>query len=200
MTAAQTFVEDRICFEFDRDAWLAIKWDDAVEFTGPTGIRKLNGTLTDAARNVQIPQGTRGVDFIGLHADSLYLFEVKDFRGYAAANAHRQEHELPLEIGLKVRDTLAGLVGANHVHPTQWIRQAVDILADRVRPITVIAWIVEDVPHSTRDRRVGIKTANVRNHQLQQRLSWLTRRAWVDDPLNPSVELPSVRARTIRAP
>jgi hypothetical protein len=198
MTSAQTFDEDRIRFEFDPNTWFALKWDDSAEFTGPTGIRKLNGELTDTQENIKISQGTRGVDFLGLHADSLYLFEVKDFRGYAAANAYRQEHELPLEIGLKVRDTLAGLVGANHVHPTPWAKQAIEILADRERPITVIAWIVEDPVHSSRERRVAKKTALVRSHQLQTRLSWLTRRAWVDDPLNPSVPLPGIHAHTIR--
>ena len=96
MTSWQAFDEQRIRFEFDTETWLPIKWDDDPQFTGPTGIRKLNGELTDTARNIKLAQGTRGVDFIGLRADSLYLFEVKDFRDYAAENTHRQEVELPL--------------------------------------------------------------------------------------------------------
>jgi len=200
MTSWQAFDEHRIRFEFDTETWFPIKWDDAAQFTGPTGIRKLNGELTDIAKGIKSSQGTRGVDFIGLRADSLYLFEVKDFRDYAAENTHRQEVELPLEIGLKVRDTLAGLVGAHRVHPTSWTERAVALLAARERPVTVIAWIVEDRQHSSQQRRVHAKTSHVRTHQLQERLAWLTRFAWVDDPLDPYIELPGIRASTIRIP
>jgi hypothetical protein len=37
--------------------------------------------------------------------------EIKDFRGVAIENKQRQLQELPLEIGLKARDTVAGLLG-----------------------------------------------------------------------------------------
>lgn len=196
MTDAQTFDEDRICFTFDPNAWRAIKWDDDPAFIA--GVQTLTGELTDTQKNIKVPHGTKGVDFIGLHQGSLYFFEVKDFRGYAAANAYRQETELPLEIGLKVRDTIAGLIGAHHLKPTEWISQAAALLADRSRPVRVIAWIVEDAPKTSRERRVHAKTTNVRSHQLQRRLSWLTRHAWVEDPLNPSTGLSGIQAHTIR--
>jgi len=57
-------------------------------------------------------EGTKAVDFVGVRGGSLFFFEVKDFRGYRIENTRRQREELPLEIGLKVRDSLAGVAGA----------------------------------------------------------------------------------------
>src|SRR5699024_4440917 len=120
-----------------------------------TGIRKLNGELTDTRTNTKVPQGTKGIDFVGIGMGGLYLFEVKDFRGYAAENAHRQEVELPLEVGLKVRDTVAGIIGAHGTAPAApWIEQAIAVLAQRRRSVHVVAWIVEDRPVTATARRV----------------------------------------------
>jgi hypothetical protein len=195
---ARVFVEGRIEFRFDDACWEVEKWDEHPAFTGPLGIRRLNGGLTDPASGDRVPEGTKAVDFVGLSAGDLYLFEVKDFRGYAAVNARRQEHELPLEIGLKVRDTITGLLGAHRMTPSPWLERVAGALRERTRRLHVIAWIVEDAPRATKDRRVHIKTTGVRSDQLQQRLSWCTRKAWADDPLAPSVILPGVQARTLR--
>jgi len=193
------FVEGRIEFRFDDACWEVEKWDDHPAFTGSLGIRRINGELTDPVSGKQLPEGTKAVDFVGLSAGELYLFEVKDFRGHAAANAHRQEHELPLEIGLKVRDTIAGLLGAHRMAPSPWLERVAGALCERTRRLHVIAWIVEDTPQARRDRRVHIKTTGVRSDQLQRRLSWCTRKAWADDPLDPSIVLPGVQARTLHA-
>ncbi len=187
---ARVFVEDRIEFGFDDALWDVAKWDERAEFL--YGVRRLNGPLDG------IPEGTKAVDFVGLCSDELYLIEVKDFRGYAAANAQRQERELPLEIGLKVRDTIAGLIGAHRVQPSGWLERVVGVLRERTRRLHVIAWIVEDVPRTTKARRFHNKTTGVRSDQLQQRLSWCTRSAWADDPLDPYMPLPGLSARTLR--
>jgi hypothetical protein len=60
-----------------------------------------------------------------------YLFEVKDFRGLAIENKQRQLHELPLEVGLKARDTIAGLLGwvalgKQDELPLRWMRAVQD--------------------------------------------------------------------------
>ena len=190
--AILTFTEDRIEFSFDTALWDIVKWDDSPEFLGPLGIRRLNGELA------QIPQGTKAVDFVGLHRDDLYLFEVKDFRGHGPENAERQEHELPLEIGLKVRDTIAGILGAQRIQPSPWLLRATAALRERARKLHVIAWIAEDRPRGSKARRVHNKTTLVRSAQLQQRLAWCTRIAWADDPLAPFTVLSGVHARTIR--
>lgn len=193
-----SFTEDQIRFEFDPALWLVVKWDDSDEYRH--GIRKLNGTLSDPVHGTSAPEGSKAVDFIGIHQGTLYLFEVKDFRGSAAANAFRQERELPLELGLKVRDTLAGLVGVSQRRrPPTWIDHAVRAMYDQERPIHVVAWLAEDPPRTNKNRRVQDKTTGVRSDQLQQRLAWLTRKAWVDNPLDPFVVLPGIEVRPVRA-
>lgn len=199
MTHDQVFDEEQVRFEFDPALWFAMKWDGSRAFTGPTGIRSLNGELTDLKNNTRVPHGTKAVDFIGLHDGELYLFEVKDFRGYAAENAYRQEVELPLEIGLKVRDTLAGILAAHRLAPMAWTEAAMAALTVRSNRLHVVAWISEDRPKHAGDRRYHTKTTNVRTHQLQERLAWLTRYVWADDPINPCSPLPGVQARTLRS-
>lgn len=201
MTGPIVFTEENVRFEFDPAVWVVEKWDDSPMFLD--GIRKLNGELSDPrVPTGKTREGTKAVDFIGVHDEALYLFEVKDFRGYQAANASRQEKELPLEIGLKVRDTLAGIVGEFSLRRpvVPWIGKAVHAVLDKQRPVRVVAWIVEDKLQSARSRREHNKTANVRSKQLLQRLAWLTRQAWVDNPLDPSMPLPGIRAHTFRAP
>lgn len=194
----QTFTEDRIEFSFDTALWNVVKWDDSTEYRG--GIHSLNGQLTDPQTGDKIPQGTKAVDFVALHRDDLYLFEVKDFRGHGPENAERQEHELPLEIGLKVRDTIAGLLGAHRIQPSPWLLRANEALRERARRLHVIAWIAEDRPRGKNARKVHNKTTMIRSNQLLQRLAWCTRVAWADDPLDPFTVLAGVRARTVRTP
>lgn len=174
-----------------------MKWDDDRAFIGTLGVRRLNGELTDPTTGAKLPQGTKAVDFVGLRGDELYLFEVKDFRGHAAANASRQEHELPLEVGLKVRDTIAGLLGARRMQPSAWLERVARALGEPARKLHVIAWVVEDIPRTTRTRRKHNITTGVRSDQLQQRLAWVTRNAWVDDPLNPYSTVEGVQARRL---
>lgn len=201
MTAPGVFVEDKIRFEFDPGLWIVEKWDDSQTFLD--GIRKLNGKLSNPNDLTKdLPQGTKAIDFVGVHADALYLFEVKDFRGYQAANAHRQEKELALEIGLKVRDTLAGILGVfshDRSRPA-WAERAVTAVYDRKRPVHVVAWIAEDPPRTAEARRKQATTVKIRSDSVLQRLAWLTRHAWVDNPLDPSLPLPGIQARAVRAP
>lgn len=62
-----------------------------------------------------VPQGLMSVDFIVEKADILYLIEVKDFENPRATTENRRrdykkltdpEAAFPLEIGMKVKDTL----------------------------------------------------------------------------------------------
>src|SRR5258706_6976539 len=102
------FNEGHITFEFG-PRWRVDKWDECAVFT--SGLKKLNGELTDGA-GIKHGEGSKAVDFVGvLDNEKLYLVEVKDFRGHRIDNQRRLDAELPLEIGLKAPDTLAGLVG-----------------------------------------------------------------------------------------
>jgi hypothetical protein len=120
---------------------------------------------------------------LGLRDEVPYLIEVKDFRGFSIGNKRRQIHELPLEIGLKARDTVAGVAGLVSLGtppdlPAHWL-QAV---RERGRAVHVVAWIAEDPPRPGHPEYQRAR-AEVRLSGLKQKLAWLTRRVWACDPL-----------------
>ncbi|HEU4728156.1 MAG TPA: hypothetical protein VFT22_09715 [Kofleriaceae bacterium] len=84
---------DGLRFVFD-DSWLVARWDDSSWYRA--GIEKLKGQVDGRA------EATKAVDVVGLRDHVPYLFEVKDFRGYAIENKLRQVQELPVELGLEV--------------------------------------------------------------------------------------------------
>src|SRR5437879_646516 len=103
---------ERLQFNFGACWRAALKWDDS-DSPYRNGIEKLKGTLDGRE------ESTKAVDVVAVHEARLCLVEVKDFRPRvgeagiepnAAAFAGRWQ-TLPLEIALKVRDTLAGLIG-----------------------------------------------------------------------------------------
>lgn len=185
------FEEGGLLLRFPANAWQVLKWDDDELFC--ERIAKLNGELSDTAKGTTIPEGTKAVDFVALHpSHGLYLIELKDFRGHAAANKHRHERELPLEIGLKVRDTIAGLVGACRVGAgNARVAPFASALVDRELPLQVVAWIAEDGAHP-RQQKTRQARDQMRLTALRRSLAWLTRKVWVDDPLALAVELDGV--------
>jgi hypothetical protein len=172
-----TILEKQIAFDFG-DRWQVEKWDKCRVYVD--GIGKLNGTLSGEAGE-QRHEGTKAVDMIGvLDGKTLYLFEVKDFRAHRIENKKRQTGELPLEIGLKVRDTIAGLVGAYLKHATEpWVEPCGRALVERKHQIHVVAWIVDDALRPTEPEGKRAAHHSVRLKRIQQRLAWLTPRVWV---------------------
>jgi hypothetical protein len=134
------------------------------------------------------------VDLLGLHGEIPYLIEVKDFLGFSIENKRRQTRGLPLEIGLKARDTLAGVVGLVSLGnppelPKRWLRA----VRDSARPVHVVAWVAEDLARPGELAHKRKVREQERLSVLKQRLAWLTRRVWVSDPLASST-LPGVTA------
>lgn len=176
MTAANALDVDGIRFTFDH-SWSVAKWDDSAWFKD--GLYKLNGSL--AGRN----EGTKALDIVGVHRGVPVLIEVKDFRGFAIESKARQVSELPLEIGLKARDTIAGLLGLLSSNkgrgdlPEAWVRAA----QKPERQVRLLALLAEDDsrPGETQGKR-DVR-ASERLHNLKKRLSWLTPRVLVQDPI-----------------
>lgn len=171
---------DGICLDFD-DTWSVRKWDDSVLFTD--GIRKLNGELEGRA------EGTKAVDAIGVRHDVPYLFEVKDFRGSAIENKKRQLAELALEVGLKARDTIAGLLGLVAIGTQDDLSQRWIRAVHGDRRVHVFALLAEDSarPGELSSKR-GMRAAE-RSKRVEQRLAWLTPRVRVIDPLRDAASL-----------
>jgi len=179
---------DGIRFEFD-DSWVIAKWDDSPWYR--ERIERLKGTLDDKY------ESTKAVDVVGMRDDVPYLFEVKDFRGFAIESKARHVEELPLELGLKARDTVAGLIGVTAIGahdelPARWTRAVTQF----GRAVHVVAWIAEDAarPGEHAHKRDIRESQRLRN--MKQKLAWLTHRVWVSDPLRSPV-VPGVVATSL---
>ncbi len=126
--------------------------------------------------------GTKAVDFIGLWGDAdgvLYWIEVKDFRGYRIQNKRRlSDGELAQEVAEKVRDSLAGVVGAygSSSDPDVW-RPFVRSLWQKTSPMQVLLWLEEDDPRRPPGRRDN--AAQVLSQEIKRRLQWLAARVLV---------------------
>jgi hypothetical protein len=97
-------------------------------------------------------RGTKAVDILGSQDGQLYFIEIKDFREYRIQNKSRlHDGDLAVEVALKVRDTLAGLVGTIHTHGSPiWHTWAGSVFKTRPK---VLLWLEEDIdPDAVRKR------------------------------------------------
>ncbi len=173
---------ERIRFEFGESWTLAEKWDDSRAFL--SGIGKLQGEWTDENTGDLVRVGSKAVDIVGVRGDRLYLIEVKDYRGYPIETKKRQPHELPLAIACKVRDTVAGLVGAGKLGAESWVEICARLLVEQKPRVHVIAWIADPdlrAAEPINKRKIWQKE---RSDRLKQRLSWLTPYVTVASPFD----------------
>ncbi|HQU47299.1 MAG TPA: hypothetical protein PK867_31140, partial [Pirellulales bacterium] len=156
------FDEDHLRFEFD-DSWRVVKYD----------------AHRDYLQGIQMLDETKAVDFVALRVvtgaeSEMFWIEVKDFRGYRIQNKRRQaDGELALEVAQKVRDSLAGVIGALQTSstPEDW-QPFVERMRRREPPMRIVLWLEDDPPPPGSARR---KTGeNVQAQLLKQRLKWLT--------------------------
>jgi hypothetical protein len=178
-------IEGKLEFTFD-DNWQVIKWDDDPAYR--KGIGKLDET--------------KAVDVIGLHhTNELYLIEIKDFRVDLTSNRDRIGEPLAVEVGQKVRDTVAGVIAALRRPDSDKWRAFVEALTDGERQIRVVLWM-EDVPTTNRQVSRGkakvkaASNAGIMLNALKQKLAWLTRRVMVAS-LEADLEQQGVKVRNL---
>jgi len=154
--------EGRLRFEFDAQWQAAVKWDDSLAY------RKGIGLLPD----------TKAVDILCRSKGRCVLIEVKDFRGHRIENKPRvASGELQQEVALKVRDTLAGILGASRLNADggYWQPYAKALVSND--DVYVVLWLEEDfappVGPGTQEQRWKTRLSTVLN-VLKQRLHWLT--------------------------
>ncbi|KYG07072.1 hypothetical protein BE21_31220 [Sorangium cellulosum] len=173
---------ERIRFEFG-DSWsLAEKWDESRAFL--SGIGKLQGEWTDDDTGALARVGTKAVDIVGVRDDRLYFIEVKDYRGYPIETKKRQPHELPIAIACKVRDTVAGLVGAGRQGAAPWVESCARLLVEQKARVHVIAWIADPDLRAAEPIKKREIWQKERSDRLKQRLSWLTPYVTVASPFD----------------
>jgi len=119
--------EGKLRFEFSA-RWQIVKLDQHPQYR--QGIEKLDGT--------------KAVDFVGLfNQRDLYFIEVKDFRGHRIENKQRlRSGELALEMGQKVRDSLACLIAGCRTTTDEKLWQPlVQRLVRRDSVIRIVLWL-----------------------------------------------------------
>ncbi|VAW30807.1 hypothetical protein MNBD_CHLOROFLEXI01-5106 [hydrothermal vent metagenome] len=151
------FKEGRLAFTFD-DEWL----ESVVKFDEHRDYQKMATSLS----------GTKGVDFLGILGGELYFIEVKDFRRYRIQNKKRiADGELTTEVGQKIKDTVACIVGSVRSSSTPEIWQShCDLLLKKDKPIKGVLWLEEDLP----PRGSSSVSQNVLQKELGKKLNWLT--------------------------
>jgi len=157
------FTEGNLRFEFD------VQWT----------VRKYDGHR-DYREKIERLQDTKAVDFVGLlNRDTLYWIEVKDFRGHRIESKPRLANgDLMIEVAQKVRDSIAGVVGAhrNSSEPGLW-KPFARALVSRRKRVKVLLWLEEDAPPGPQTRHLN--RAQVLAGQLKTRMVWLTSRVLV---------------------
>ncbi|MGC1376523.1 MAG: hypothetical protein WA821_09875 [Anaerolineales bacterium] len=162
-------VEDQH-FSFDDTKWVVLKYDDETAYR--ERIHKLSGTAA--------------VDFVGAHSGNLYLIEVKDFREYRIENQKRlTSGELAIESGQKVRDTIAGIIGAYRTSDSQkWDGFAKTLIAIN-KVVKVVVWVEYDLPSYDKARKKVL--AFIQTNVYKQKLSWLTSQVLIANQANNAV-------------
>jgi hypothetical protein len=150
------FEEGYLAFEFGDD-WqeTVIKFDEHDDYS-------------NAKKSLE---GMKGVDFLGILQDELIFVEVKDFRGYRIQNKARlATGELMIEVGQKVRDSVACVVGAGRVSSERetWQTYKQFLCQDNGR-VRVVLWLEQDRPH----RPHNLVQNDMLQKELKRRLKWL---------------------------
>jgi hypothetical protein len=174
------FAEGRLEFSFPAP-WNVRKWDGEPAYQ--QGIKKL--------------QESKAMDFVAEQSAGLLLIEVKDFRGHRIENKARlKDRDLAVEVAQKVRDTLAGILGANRVHTygDDW-RPFVDAAVTLKKPVSIVLWLEQD--HSPRSAPGAKDQArNTLEQHLKGQLRWLTTHVFVVS-LDHSQRLKDISVRNI---
>lgn len=174
-------VEGRLEFEFQEPPWQARKWDDTPSY------RNHIGKLT----------GTKATDFVAWRDSNVLFIEVKDFRGHRIENKARlSDGELALEVAQKVRDTLAGIIGAHRMagDGADWT-VPVGSTANVKHGVQVVLWLEQDAPPKA-PRGTLDRTRNTLEQLLKQQLRWLTTKVLVTS-LEQSKGLAGIKVRNI---
>ncbi len=108
----------------------------------------------------------------------------EDYRGYPVETKKTQPRDLPLVIGCKVRDTVAGLVGASRSRDDPWVGTCARLLVERKRRVYVIAWVADPALRPAESLQKRSVWQKERSDRLKQRLAWLTPYVTVASPFD----------------
>ena len=158
--------EEDLSFAFDSD-WHVIKYDEHPDY-----------------QVMERLDSTKGVDFVAVRAarpSRLVLIEIKDFHEHRIENKGKlKTGNLAIEIGQKVRDTLAGVVAAHRRGSGEDWAPIVPHLFDRNLPsIQVVLWLENDEEPPGRPPGRAKQERSIFVDMLKGKLGWLTSRIFV---------------------
>jgi hypothetical protein len=147
--------EGQLTFSFP-DEWEVVKYDDTNFYR----------------KKVDKCKETKAVDILALSDSSLWIIEVKDFRGHRIENKDRiVNHELAEEVAQKVRDTVSGLYGAYRSSAEQLSCFCTHMFPNNDRRIQVILFLEEDRPADQHKRFKQVRSSI--KAKIEQQLSYL---------------------------
>ena len=173
-------------FEFG-DRWsTAFKYDDSIFYRKEAN--KLQGDIGG------IPQSAKAVDIVALHDRGMLLFlEAKDFRGHRIANKTRLNGEVAIETAVKVRDTVAALIGASRMAVDEFAASALAAALQPGNHVTMVLWLEDD---TFRDADHAKRKLNALNGVLKSKLTWLNVKTLVLSTSVPNL-LPDLRVTNL---
>jgi hypothetical protein len=99
---------------------------------------------TPAYRNgIERIDDAKAVDIVGAHMGrAAFLIEVKDFRGARIRNRSRVGRPLAQEVAQKIKDSVAGIVGASrNDEPAGFWRHTGELMPNPSRVLMVVLWL-----------------------------------------------------------
>jgi len=153
------------------DNWpVAFKYDDTPFYLN--GPQRINGELDG------VNHGTKAVDIVALHSTAgLLILEAKDFRGYRIANKKRLTHrEIVVEMALKVRDTVAGLVGAARQKTPDFDSAEIKKALNPGKELLIVLWLEDD---GAKDALRWKQQLDTLTQEMKEKMKWLNARIFV---------------------
>jgi len=168
MPTSLTIEKQRFTFG---DHWkIVFKYDDTKFYR--VGPERLKGELEGQIH------ATRAVDLVGVHTEyGLLLLEAKDFRGHRIENKTRIKHgEIVVEVALKVRDTVAGLIGAARQKISEFDSTAIKAACCAGKKLVIVIWLEDDASTNT---LLWKQQLDILIQMMKAKMGWLDARFFV---------------------
>ncbi|MDE2509100.1 MAG: hypothetical protein KGM43_17995 [Planctomycetota bacterium] len=120
---------------------------------------------------------TKSVDFAAIKGEKLYLIEVTDYRNRDDRLRDQIGAPLAIEVAQKVRDTIAGIVAAQHRGNVQTWDRFTKCLLTPEPAVQVVLWMEHE--HATEHDGRNETRAYVMSQELKKKLKWLTAKVLV---------------------
>ncbi|MER2546316.1 MAG: hypothetical protein ABTS16_23250 [Candidatus Accumulibacter phosphatis] len=130
----------------------------------------------------------------------MFFIEVKDFRAYHTQNRDRIDAstgDLAREVAQKVRDSIAGIVGAGRTFDRDWTRIGKACASPKVQ-LVVVLWMEID-SHGLTSQAIKPRL-DVHRKKLKEHLRWLNARVMLLNERVWANDIPGLQVSTIARP